>query len=99
MQLSYGSVLALLEGETMIPSRTTRRWLYLVPLLALLLIVGGAAYAINQAAAAGIASAQAPPVAVQSLQLGDNPDSWDLQPGEMKVLPNGVTVRRDMKHD
>jgi hypothetical protein len=78
-------------------SRAPRRWLYLVPLLVVLLIVGAAAYALNQAAAASALPSS--PKAVNGLNLAGNPDTWNLQPGEKKVLPNGVTVGRDLKHD
>jgi hypothetical protein len=62
-------------------------------------LVAGAAYVINQAAAASAVPVQVQAIPVNNLKLAGDPNTWNLQPGEKRVLPNGVTVGRELKHD
>jgi hypothetical protein len=70
-----------------------KRWRYLIPLLVLLLMIAAAAYALNRSAAASALPANTAPERVAAV------DTAALKPGELKQLPNGVIVGRDVKHD
>jgi len=76
------------------PREGRTRWLYTVPLVLVLLIVAGAAYAIKQASAAQVA-----PIAGNLPKVAGNTVPSDLKPGEKVVLPNGTIIGLDAHHD
>ncbi len=74
------------------------RLLYLAPVIVLLLVLGGAVYAVNQVAASTIATPSSPAL-LANFNTAGGPIVDQLKPGERKVLANGTLVGRDDKHD
>src|SRR5690349_1402637 len=87
----------------MLPEKTGRKsWWYLIPLLALLLAMGGAAYLLRgSGAASGLASLAGIPAMngpVGAMSTG-NGGGGTYPPAVYKTYANGVRESADVKHD